>query len=130
MFGPPYSAPPFTFVTFMQMSFGFAPLIAVVIFCCARYRTWLSMALSAGPIIQGGEISYSVYLLHLLALRIFVVVAVPVTSTWAECLDLVYLGAALLTTIGISFASYNLWERPWRRVIRRTFAVRLRPVTP
>lgn len=39
MFGPPYSGPPFKFIGFLRMSFGFAPLVAVVLFCWARYHT-------------------------------------------------------------------------------------------
>jgi peptidoglycan/LPS O-acetylase OafA/YrhL len=121
MFGPPYSAPPFRFVTFLHMSFGFAPLVAVMIYCCARYRTWLSAALSVPLVVLCGEVSYSVYLLHVVVIHAFSLAAIPVTSAFAEAFDLACMALALLVTVGISFGSYSLWESPMRRLIRRAF---------
>jgi peptidoglycan/LPS O-acetylase OafA/YrhL len=126
MFGPPYSAPPFTFVTYLHLSFGFAPLVGVVIFCCARYRSWLSSALSVPLIVQCGEVSYGVYLLHPLVFRAFVPRASPITDGAAEALDLALLAVAVVATIAASFASYGLWERPMRRLIRGAFGSGLR----
>lgn len=126
MFGPPYSAPPFAFVTFLHMSFGFAPLVAIVIFCSSRYHSRFSAAMSAPFVVQCGEISYSLYLLHVLVIRLFVVVAAPVTGGTAETIDLAWLAADLGITIAVSFVSYSIWEDPMRRLLRRALLVRLR----
>jgi peptidoglycan/LPS O-acetylase OafA/YrhL len=123
MFGPPYSGPPFKFVTFLHMSFGFAPLVAIVIFCCARYHSWLSTILSLPLMVRCGDVSYSVYLLHLVVIRAFVMVAVPVTSFSAEILDLAYVGVIVLVTMGFSLATYHMWESPMRRIVRRALEV-------
>lgn len=121
MFGPPYSGPPFALVTYLHLSFGFAPCVAVIIFCCSRYRSLLATALSRPLTVRCGEISYSVYLLHLLAVRLFVTHALPVSSSAAAQRDLVYTLAAISVTIGASFVSYTLWEAPMRRLIRRAY---------
>jgi peptidoglycan/LPS O-acetylase OafA/YrhL len=128
MFGPPYSGPPFKFVTFLHMSFGFAPLVAVVIFCCARYRTWLSAALSVPGVVLCGEISYSVYLLHIVVILVVSRGAISVTHLSAEVFDLALVGFALIATIGVSFISYTLWESPTRRVIRKALTAKRRYV--
>ncbi len=126
MFGPPYSGPPFTFVTFLHMSFGFAPLIAAVIFCWRPYRPWLGGALSLRPVVLCGEASYSIYLLHLFVFHLFVLRAVPVTNGDEELRDLAWMALAIAVTLVVSLVSYALWERPLRNLLRRGLAPRLR----
>ena len=63
-----------------NLSFGFAPPIAIIIFCCARYKSALARLLSEKRIVLCGEASYSIYLLHLLVIFAFRWEAAPVTS--------------------------------------------------
>ena len=49
-----------------HMSFGFAPFVTIIVFCCARYQNTITRALSSWPMVTCGEASYSLYMLHLI----------------------------------------------------------------
>ena len=48
-----------------------APFLAIIIFCCVRYKSSISNALSRWWIVVLGDASYSIYLLHWFTLRPF-----------------------------------------------------------
>jgi peptidoglycan/LPS O-acetylase OafA/YrhL len=92
--------------------------IAAVIFCCARYRSLFSRALSVALLIACGDASYSIYLFHLLVLEVTRVRDV-LPWTWY---DVLYVGvrfaAAALITIAISIVMYRTYEAPARAATR------------
>lgn len=103
----------------LNMAFGLAPSMAVIIFCCARYKSTLTRWLSAKPIIQCGEASYSMYLLHLLVIFAFRWEAAPVTSFRVLIGDALRLGLTYLSVIGLSLVVWSLVEVPTRRWLRK-----------
>jgi peptidoglycan/LPS O-acetylase OafA/YrhL len=103
----------------LSMSFGFAPTIAVIIFCCARYKTLLSRQLSSKRILLCGEASYSIYLLHLPVIFAFRWEAAPFFSIRELVGDGLRFGMTMLSVIGLSLVVWSLVEVPARRYIRR-----------
>ncbi len=107
----------------LHRCFGFAPTMAIIMFCCVRYNNIITR-LACNPIlILGGEMSYSLYLLHLPIAAAFSYNA-PHTYSWI--LTLGELPRTLLTfacIFGIAFISYNLIEIPMRRILRRWLMV-------
>ena len=92
--------------------------IAVVIFCCARYRSLFSRALSVPLLIACGDASYSIYLFHLLILEVTKVRDV-LPWTWFNVLYVgVRFAAATLITIVFSIVMYRVYEAPARAATR------------
>jgi peptidoglycan/LPS O-acetylase OafA/YrhL len=92
--------------------------IAVIMFCCARYRTLFSGMLSLPLLIVCGDASYSIYLFHIWVLaKTDIRDALP--WTWY---DLFYVGvrfaAAALITIIFSAIMYRVFETPARAATR------------
>jgi peptidoglycan/LPS O-acetylase OafA/YrhL len=101
--------------------------IAVVIFCCARYRSLFSLALSVPLLVVCGDASYSIYLFHLLVLGVTGVRDV-LPWTWY---DLLYVGfrfaATALITIVFSMVTYRLYEAPARAATRALLGRFIKP---
>ena len=93
--------------------------IAVVIFCCARYRSPVSRSLSVPLLIIGGNASYSIYLFHPLILE-FTRVQGELAWTW---FNISYVGVRFavtaLITIIFSAIMYRIFEAPARAATRR-----------
>jgi len=111
----------------LRFNFGFAPIIAVLIFCIGRYRTFLSRHLSHRRIVALGDVSYSTYLLHFYVLNIGVAMAyvgfgplVPpsIPHPLAGAVYIAKLLVALAAVELVSFASYRFFEAPMRRWLR------------
>jgi peptidoglycan/LPS O-acetylase OafA/YrhL len=119
MFGPTQ------FLTRFHFSFGFAPLVAVVIFCCARYQNLITTALSSSPMLHGGDASYSLYLLHWVAIGAFSGL-VPASSF--HMASAIRLTVVLTAAIAISLLTYALYEAPMRQFLRRMLAMKPRAV--
>jgi peptidoglycan/LPS O-acetylase OafA/YrhL len=92
--------------------------IAVVIFCCARYRSLFSRILSVPLLIACGDASYSIYLFHLLILEM---TGVREILPWTSY-NVLYVGvrfaAAVLITIVFSIVMYRVYEAPARAATR------------
>jgi peptidoglycan/LPS O-acetylase OafA/YrhL len=119
-----------TWLIALHQCFGFAPSFAIVIFCNARYQNAITRFLSKPTILLGGEISYSMYLLHLPIAEAFSRDAAPVTSfnvALADCSRLVIAAAAIF---GAALVSYTIIEVPARQLIRKSFAIGNRKHTP
>lgn len=99
--------------------FVYSLSIAVVIFCCARYRSIFSRILSVPLLIVCGNASYSIYLFHQSILELTAVRDI-LPWTW---FDVVYVSvrfaAAVLITIVFSAVMYRVYEAP-ARVATRT----------
>lgn len=103
----------------LSLSFGMAPPIAIIIFCCARYRSGLSRWLSSAKIVLCGEASYSIYLLHLPVIFAFRWEAAPVTDARVLIADVLRFGMTALSIIGLSLITWTLIEMPSRKFFRR-----------
>jgi peptidoglycan/LPS O-acetylase OafA/YrhL len=119
-FGPPS-------LTVFHLCFGFAPSMAAIIFCCARYDNGIVRALSSWPLLIGGEASFSLYMLHPLLVDAFRWEAAPVTSFSVGIADLERLTITVLSAIGLSLVVWRLLEVPARRAVRRLFDLRSKP---
>jgi peptidoglycan/LPS O-acetylase OafA/YrhL len=107
------------------MYFGFSPFIAVLLFCCTRYRSWVSAVLSRPWMVLCGEASYSIYLIHTGVVQYahlfdtFAGLATPSYTGWSVLHSVVELVLVTATVIGLSLISYNVIEVPARRWLRR-----------
>ena len=101
--------------------------IAVIIFCCASYRSLFSLALSVPLLIACGDASYSIYLFHLSILE---VTKVRDVLPWTSY-DLLYVGvrfaAAVLITIAFSVVMYRVYEAPARTATRALLGRFIKP---
>jgi peptidoglycan/LPS O-acetylase OafA/YrhL len=99
--------------------FVYSLSIAVIIFCCARYRSPFSRFLSVPLLIACGDASYSIYLFHLSVLEVTKVPDILLPWTWY---NIFYIGfrfaAAALITIVFSTVMYRVYESPARRATR------------
>lgn len=87
---------------------------AALIFLLACNRGLLARAFCLAPIVTLGEMSYSIYLLHLPITHYFFVNRVATTTTeWATMIF------ALLTVVGVSYFIWEVVEKPARSAIRK-----------
>lgn len=101
-----------------HMAYGFAPFIAIIIFCLARYDNVISRALSWWPLVLCGEATYSLYLLHMFVVQSMRWEAAPVTSFAVGVGDFLRFGIATMMGIGLSLVSWRTIEEPARRWLR------------
>ena len=98
--------------------FVYSLSIAVVIFCCARYRSLFSRFLSLPLLIVCGNASYSIYLFHQSILEM---TRVRDILPWTS-FNVLYIGArfavAMLITIAFSAVMYRVYEAPTRAATR------------
>lgn len=92
-----------------------APFLAIVTFCCARYRSRFSGWMSSRVAVTLGDASYSIYLLHAFTLPKF---AVHPSFLPDLLQSLVGLVVAMAATILIALITYRLIEVPSRRRVR------------
>jgi len=103
----------------LHMNFAFAPLLATLIFCCARYRNAVVRAVSHRTLVTCGEASYSLYLFHLVPIFAYRWESPPVTSAQVAVGAFLQLTVALMSAVGLSLVSHALIEVPGRRWLRR-----------
>jgi peptidoglycan/LPS O-acetylase OafA/YrhL len=120
----------------LQIYFGFTPFIALLLFCCTRYPSRVSATLSRPWIVLGGEISYSIYMLHIGVVQfvqqfnIFANVATPPYTGWNMAHAVVTVIIVTAIVLSVSLLSYNMIEVPARRYLRRWLSLRLTRVVP
>ncbi|MEJ0016635.1 MAG: acyltransferase [Acetobacteraceae bacterium] len=103
----------------LHLNFAFAPLLATLIFCCARYRNAIVRVFAHPLLVTFGEASYSLYLLHLLPVFAYRWEAPPVTSPRVAVGGVLQLILTLMSAIGLSLVSHALIEVPAQRLLRR-----------
>jgi peptidoglycan/LPS O-acetylase OafA/YrhL len=108
----------------MNDDFPIGPPLALVIFCCARYRNPIVKALSARWMVFCGEVSYSIYLLHFLILMAFRWEAAKVTDGQVAIGNSLILAVALMSIVGTAYVTYSIIEVPGRRVLTRLLSIR------
>lgn len=91
--------------------------IAVVIYVFAANRGILSRLLSNNYLVTGGEISYAMYLLHLLFIGLY-------KKTGCDYPWQVAVPVLLAVTIGFSLLSFYYFEKPANRYIRKRYSKR------
>jgi len=107
----------------MHMNFGFAPFIAVLIFCCARYRNAFVRFMATPTLVLCGEASYSLYLLHVVVIDAFGYEASTILKWHIALIAVARLIVVIATAIGLSLVSWAVIEVPARRCIRRRMSV-------
>jgi peptidoglycan/LPS O-acetylase OafA/YrhL len=107
----------------LHMNFGFAPFIALLIFCCARYRNGFSGFMAAPTLILCGEASYSLYLLHIVVINAFRYETGTIVTWHAALIACARMGMVIAACVGLSLVSWYTIEVPARRWLRRMFSV-------
>jgi peptidoglycan/LPS O-acetylase OafA/YrhL len=102
--------------------------IAALLFCCARYDTMVSRALSSTAMLRGGEISYSIYLLHVIPILAFRWESAPVDGPVVLIADGLRLLFTVACIVGAAAISYEAVELPCKRLILKLASVRPLPV--
>jgi peptidoglycan/LPS O-acetylase OafA/YrhL len=108
-------------VSRLAENFLCAPAIAVVLFYVGRYDSAFTRFMSSPSLVALGERSYSIYLVHTWTLRLFVFPPAP-DLNWLTGADAVFrIICAILLTLLLSQATYQLIEVPSRSWLRRRF---------
>lgn len=103
----------------LHRNYGFAPGFALLIFCCARYQNSFTRLLSCWPVLLGGEISYSLYLLHTAIIEFITNHFSGVLSGMNILVNFVLLTGVIMF---VSYLSYRIIEAPARRLLRKKAA--------
>ncbi|HEX4507609.1 MAG TPA: acyltransferase family protein [Alphaproteobacteria bacterium] len=117
----------------MATNFSIAPSCAVLILCCARYRTAFSRAVASRIPIALGEASYSSYLLHMTILLIVETIfggalpPGPLTYAFLTAKLLLVVVLIFLLALGLH-ASLEVPARKWLRSLWGSRQSRSRPV--
>lgn len=98
----------------LHMSFGLAPGIALLIYCCAHYENPVTRALRAPWLVMCGEASYSLYLLHVIVVECFL----------RDNTSLRILAICLLSCVSVSILSWKFIEIPARNWLRSVLSIR------
>jgi peptidoglycan/LPS O-acetylase OafA/YrhL len=113
------------FLLSLHMNFGFAPSMALLIFCCASFDNAFSRLMSARLAVLCGEASYSIYLLHFLIVSAFHHEAPIIVSRRQIAGSALQLVVVLAAIMGLSLISWATIEVPARRWIRRRLTLAL-----
>lgn len=108
----------------LQYSCGLAPLAAIIIFCCVRYKNFVTRILCSWPFLLCGEATYSLYLLHVFVGENVRWESAPAVNFWIGVGDCMRLVMAILMSIGFSLVTWRIIEVPARRWVRKTFSIR------
>lgn len=106
---------------FLALNVGTAFPIAVIMLCAARYASTLSRVLRSVTLVTLGELSYSIYVVHTFICWIFLRPAPYPVSTFSVIDAVSRIAIAIVMTLLMSYATYNLIEVPGRRKLRRLF---------
>lgn len=113
----------------LRASFGFALPIAVLIFCCARYRNPIVSFLSLPKIVLCGEASYSIYMLHYLVIDAFRLRVGPIDTAGLGFANFLMWMVTVASIIGLSLVSWQIIEVPARRWLRKALEPKNRITT-
>lgn len=114
IFQPPNAGSLTSWISNLHRCFGFAPLFSVLIFCSAYYQNVVTRFLSFRFIQWGGEVSYSLYLIHSILIGAISRLLHKVTDN-----SFIMIVAALLLLISASSITFLTIESPARRFLRK-----------
>jgi len=127
MFSNPNAAGLLRVITDFHMSFGFGPMMAVLIFFFARYESFIKRFLECWPMVLAGEATYSMYLWHMFVAMAVRWEAAPVTSFMIGVADLLRLAVAITMCVGFGLISWQFIEVPTRRWLRSKLSIKMQP---
>ena len=96
-----------------QFACGSAPAFAALVYVVACGEGWVARALAWRPLVVGGEISYSIYLLHGLLFLAYQARAWPAAPPSGAVAYATYIGVVWLA----SYVAWRCVEMPARRLI-------------
>ncbi len=102
----------------------YIPLWLLLIAGFTYENTWVARALSWGPLVQLGEMSYSLYMVHVLVLSTIILSITATPELFKAFIALnpfLILFAILGSTYLLSIFTYNYIEKPGRAFVRRRF---------
>src|SRR5262249_24575985 len=105
------------------LNFGCAVPLAVVIFYAARYKSAFASLFATPLLVWLGDISYSIYAVHVWTLRPLIRPAVGVNTIY-EMDAVLRVAIGIVFTIMVSFGTYTLIEQPCRRYLRNRLTAR------
>ena len=102
----------------------FAPALAALMFCLARYESLPARLMRARPMLFLGEISLALYLVQTWSLRFFASenpapIEGPLAFAWAG-----RYGLSLAASVAVAWMAFRLIEIPSRNALRRVFSGR------
>lgn len=107
-----------------KYAFALPSALAFLIFCCARYDNVITRVIASPGFVFCGEVSYSIYLLHLLLIDVFRWESLVVTEPRFIIGDLERLVMAALSTVGLAYITYSIVEVPGRRWLTRLLTLK------
>lgn len=102
----------------------YIPLWILMIASFTYENTWLARALSWGPLVQLGEMSYSLYMVHVLILSTLILSITATPDLFKSFIALnpfLILSVILGSTCLLSLFTYNYVEKPGRAWVRKRF---------
>ena len=111
------------YIRFFALNFGCAVPLAVVIFYAARYKSAFASLFATPLLVWLGDISYSIYAVHVWTLRPLIRPAVGVNTIY-EMDAVLRVAIGIVFTIMVSFGTYTLIEQPCRRYLRNRLTAR------
>jgi len=111
------TTPDVPFFRKLNLNFGLAPSVAIIIFCCARYAMPGTRWLAAPAMVKLGDASYSIYLVHMLAFGAVPAIIMPTDGTGTLFL-LARLAFVLGLIVLISLGLHAVVEAPARSWLR------------
>ncbi|MBV8779130.1 MAG: acyltransferase family protein [Alphaproteobacteria bacterium] len=110
---------PFPLLVQLKQNFGLAPLLAVIMFCCARYDTGFGRIMGSRPLVMLGEASYSIYLVHILILFAAAGSGQKLPDNYQGAIFLfLRMVAALAIICIVALGTFRYVEAPARRFLR------------
>lgn len=109
---------------FNAITLVYIPLWILLIASFTYENTWVARALSWGPLVQLGEMSYSLYMVHILVLLPIIasITATPeLFKSFIALPPFLILFVLLAATYLISIFTYKYIEKPGRSFVRKRF---------
>jgi peptidoglycan/LPS O-acetylase OafA/YrhL len=107
----------------LHMNYGFAPLLALIVFCCTRYNSPIARALSHPRVVLIGETSYSIYLAHMVVIDSFRFEVPTITDPQIWIVVILQATIAFAAIIGLALILWSVIEVPSRRAIRNALSI-------
>jgi peptidoglycan/LPS O-acetylase OafA/YrhL len=109
----------FVVFTYTTYDFYFVPLATGLILCLSLARGPFTRALEWRPMVLLGEISFSIYMLHGFVLWLYQDIPAGFKAKLPFWTGGLWLLAAHLLVIGLSYLSFKFIERPAHRALTR-----------
>lgn len=115
-------ARPWPILTSYHMLYGYAVPVGLLLYCTARYRNAIIWVFSLPPIVWLGEISYSIYLSHIVVVAYFQHLGWMNAPSGGTLEVWIHVLAATAATIAVSAVTYFVIEVPARVWLRRVLS--------